>query len=82
VRRLRDLVAQDQGSQRAKEVVGLMFQTALLTSGFDLTSPKEYAGLVYEMMDAALAPGAPTPAAAGDGTGSAVDADEIIEEGK
>ena len=71
VRKLRSLLDQERSSSRAKEVVNLMYETALITSGFDLESPKAYASMVFEMMDAAL-----------DTSSDSIDADEIIEEGK
>lgn len=78
VQTLKDLVSNDAGSARAKEIVSLMYETALLTSGFDLTSPKNYAGMVYSMMDMALT--TPRGNAAPASASETLEADQIIEE--
>lgn len=51
---LDNLVQADKDSSDAADVVDLMYHTALLTSGFDVESPKDYAQQVYSMMGAAL----------------------------
>jgi len=43
----------------ARAMVNLMYETALLTSGFDVESPKEYASKVYAMMESAAGAAAP-----------------------
>jgi len=39
-----------QADEGAKSMVALMYETALLTSGFNIESPKDYATRVYEMI--------------------------------
>jgi Hsp90 protein len=84
---LHGLIEADKSSEQAKEIIDLMYHTALLTSGFDVDSPKQYANQVYGMMGMALSSGA-SPAQAneeqapsGKDTGtSTVEADQVIEE--
>ena len=40
-----------------QEIVELMFQTSLVTSGFDLESPKEFASRIYSMISLVTADG-------------------------
>ena len=37
----------------ASSMVALMYETALLTSGFNIESPRDYASRVFEMIEAA-----------------------------
>ena len=37
----------------ASSMVSLMYETALLTSGFNVESPRDYASRVFEMIEAA-----------------------------
>lgn len=68
IKALNELVKADKSSAQAEEIATLMYETALLTSGFDVESPKVYANKVYDMMGLALSGGA------------TVEADEVIEE--
>lgn len=67
IQALNTLVQEDKSNASAKEIVTLMYDTAMLTSGFDVDSPKDYANKVYDMMGMALAgesdapPAAPSP---------------------
>ena len=54
IQALNSLVAEDKSNANAKEIVNLMYDTAMLTSGFDVESPKDYANKVYDMMGMAL----------------------------
>lgn len=86
IKSLNNLVKSSSGSESAKEVANLMYDTALLTSGFDVDSPKAYAAKVYGMMGMALTSGASKaaepPAAAQEKKADAgpIDADQIVEE--
>lgn len=66
IQALNTLVGEDKSNASAKEIVTLMYDTAMLTSGFDVDSPKDYANKVYDMMGMALAGESenPTPPAA------------------
>lgn len=64
IQALNTLVGEDKSNASAKEIVTLMYDTAMLTSGFDVDSPKDYANKVYDMMGMALAGEADAPAAA------------------
>ena len=84
IKALHGLVTQDALNDSAKEVVSLMYHTALLTSGFDVDSPKKYASQVYGMMGMALTAGgtgadASHTEASADGA-TALEADQVIEE--
>jgi hypothetical protein len=54
IKALNGLIQADGDSARAKEITNLMYETALLTSGFDVEAPKDYAAKVYGMMGLAL----------------------------
>lgn len=88
---LDNLVQADKESSDAAEVVDLMYHTALLTSGFDVESPKDYAQQVYAMMGTALGQnvseanvssnGASSNGTqAGSGKAEAIQPDAVIEE--
>jgi hypothetical protein len=71
IKALSELVKSDSSSESAKEIVTLMYDTALLTSGFDVDSPKDYAAKVYDMMGMALmGEGKATPSAPTSSSGS------------
>ena len=59
----------------ASSMVALMFETALLTSGFTVESPRDYATRVYEMISAAASSIESSPAS----TTEAV-VGEVVEE--
>ena len=64
---LRARVAAEPGSPAAKEMAELLYQTSLLTSGFQLESPADFASAVFKLMgggNAAAAPAAPSGGAA------------------
>jgi Hsp90 protein len=43
-----------QDTDRAADLTDLLYETAMLTSGFAIESPKEYADKVFMLMQAAL----------------------------
>ena len=69
VRELRKRVEQDQNDKTIKDLVYLMFDTALLTSGFQLEDPAAYAERIHRMIKLGLSlddddePAAPVAAA-------------------
>jgi hypothetical protein len=72
-------------SKSAKEVANLMYDTALLTSGFDVESPKAYATKVYGMMGMAIskdtsASGSTQTKDKNKKSDGPVEADQVIEE--
>eukprot|EP00873_Tetraselmis_striata_P043563 jgi/Tetstr1/463827/TSEL_008641.t1 len=50
IQSIKERHAADPSSVVATDMVKLMYETALITSGFAVESPKDYAGRVYEMM--------------------------------
>lgn len=80
IQALNDLVKADSSSPAAREIVNLMYDTALLTSGFDVDSPKDYASKVYDMMGMALMGEGDAAPAAKASTSKPVEADQVIEE--
>lgn len=50
---IRTLLA-EKDTDRARDLADLLFETALLTSGFQLESPKDYATKVFTLMKIAL----------------------------
>lgn len=44
----------DGDKERAADLSELLYETALLTSGFQVDSPKDYAGKVFTLMKIAL----------------------------
>lgn len=85
IKSLNNLVKTSQGTESAREVANLMYDTALLTSGFDVDSPKAYAAKVYGMMGMALTSGAgkadaPAAPEAKKADAGPIDADQVIEE--
>nr|QBB20010.1 heat shock protein hsp90-C2 [Ettlia sp. YC001] len=72
VRGIKVLLDEDD-KERARDLADLLYETSLLTSGFNLEQPKDYASKVYTLMKIALgydigeeepAPAAAAPAAA------------------
>lgn len=47
---LEEAVKADPSSQNAKSVADILYETALLTSGFNLSSPSQYGDRVYKML--------------------------------
>jgi hypothetical protein len=75
------LVKEDKSNNSAKEIVTLMYDTAMLTSGFDVEAPKDYANKVYDMMGMALVPGSAENVPAEKAQAKeALEADQVIEE--
>ena len=67
----------DPEDAQARDMVTLLHDTALITSGFDLGSPKQYAQSVYAMIEAASGGGA---GGAGDDKGGGPVTPEVVEE--
>jgi hypothetical protein len=44
----------EKDKERARDLSELLFETALLTSGFSLEAPRDYASKVYTLMNIAL----------------------------
>lgn len=81
IKALHSLVSQDKDNQSAKDVTALMYDTASLTSGFDVASPKQYASQVYGLMGMALQSEGDVPSQKAEGAASStVEADQVIEE--
>jgi len=51
---LRDEIKKDKESNKARDIVNFMFQTSLLTSGFDLEDPQTFAKTVYGLMERSM----------------------------
>merc|ERR1712217_836427 len=54
IRRLLEEVRKDKESNRANEAVLFMYQTALLSSGFDLEDPQGFANTIYSLIDRSM----------------------------
>jgi len=54
VKSLSDKVAQDQGDKTVKDIVWLLFDTSLLTSGFSLEEPNTFAGRIHRLIKLGL----------------------------
>jgi hypothetical protein len=83
IKSLNGLITADKSNESAKEIANLMYDTALLTSGFDVQSPKDYASKVYGMMGMALAPGGSASQSSShksDTKAEPLEADQVIEE--
>lgn len=47
-------IGRSGGDDRAAELTNVLFETALLTSGFSVDSPSDYAAKVYRMLSGAM----------------------------
>ncbi|CAD6952563.1 unnamed protein product, partial [Tilletia controversa] len=81
VKELASKVAQDKNDPTVRDLVHLLFEASLLTSGFTLDKPSDFAGRLYKLIslglsiddagaeDDAAAEGSKEDAAAGEGAG-------------
>ncbi|TVU07586.1 hypothetical protein EJB05_40949, partial [Eragrostis curvula] len=54
IKELRDKVAQDSESESLKQTARLVYQTALMESGFNLPDPKDFASSIYKSVQKSL----------------------------
>lgn len=54
IKELRELVVKDPEDESVKETAQLMYQTALMESGFMLTDPKDFASRIYDSVKSSL----------------------------
>ncbi|KAL5200476.1 hypothetical protein ABZP36_021679 [Zizania latifolia] len=54
IKELRDKVAQDSESESLKQTAKLVYQTALMESGFNLPDPKDFASSIYKSVQKSL----------------------------
>jgi heat shock protein beta len=54
IKELRDKVAQDGESESLKQTARLVYQTALMESGFNLPDPKDFASSIYKSVQRSL----------------------------
>ena len=48
------VLLEEKDKERARDLSELLFETALITSGFSLENPRDYASKVYTLMGIAL----------------------------
>jgi molecular chaperone HtpG len=53
-RSLRERIEADQDDKTAKDLVNLLYETSLLTSGFSLEEPQQHASRIYRMVKLGL----------------------------
>ena len=53
-RSLRDRIEEDQDNKTAKDLIVLLYETSLLTSGFSLEDPQQHASRIYRMVKLGL----------------------------
>lgn len=53
-RSLRDRIEEDQDNKTAKDLIILLYETSLLTSGFSLEDPQQHASRIYRMVKLGL----------------------------
>ena len=79
VKELKRKVAEDAADKTVRDLSVLLYETALLTSGFTLDQPSSYADRIYSML--ALGLGVESEAAADDTPAMAVDETPAAEGG-
>ena len=78
IRGLKTLV-EERDEERARDLAVLLFETSLLTSGFQVDSPRDYAGKVFTLMKIALGYD-PSESSAPSSSSSTVIEPEVMDE--